>query len=216
MDRRASYDDARGMGEGILDNRDTQHRYWLLFETRSKSASSSAPESVSLPTQLANQMGRRLNFPPIQFVCSDNNVKDLLRSQARGLERPLSEAVHLFNLRTLTSTASGEKPVNSALLILHRQGADCQFGNQIEFSDNSGLFLPSFNGLKISSVELMSLTGNEVFKNTTNGDKNNYENEFYNDETIRDVKKKNLTLDSLNKNWTFEAMRLQTLRLKFD
>ena len=33
MDRRATFDDARGMGEGILDSIDTVHKYWLLYES---------------------------------------------------------------------------------------------------------------------------------------------------------------------------------------
>ena len=54
VDRRASYDDSRGMGEGILDNRDTQHRYWLLMEPRNPDAMFSQ-ETVSLPSRLANR-----------------------------------------------------------------------------------------------------------------------------------------------------------------
>ena len=75
VDRRASYDDARGMGEGILDNRDTEHRYWLLLEPMKKPLinSNSNPEAideVSVPSPLANHMSRRLDHSPIQFICS--------------------------------------------------------------------------------------------------------------------------------------------------
>ena len=75
VDRRASYDDARGMGEGILDNRDTEHRYWLLLEPMKKPLinSNSNPEAideVSVPSALANHMSRRLDHSPIQFICS--------------------------------------------------------------------------------------------------------------------------------------------------
>ena len=63
------------MGEGILDNRDTEHRYWLLLEPMKKPLinSNSNPESVdevSLPSPLANHMSRRLDHSPIQFICS--------------------------------------------------------------------------------------------------------------------------------------------------
>ena len=58
------------------------------------------------------------------------------------------DVLHLFNLRTLTSTASEKKPSASALLILHRQGHDCQFGadagydNEVEKLE----IIPNFSG----------------------------------------------------------------------
>lgn len=32
LDRRTLYDDSRGMGEGLVDNRRTISKYWLLIE----------------------------------------------------------------------------------------------------------------------------------------------------------------------------------------
>ena len=34
VDKRTMYDDARGMGEGVLDSRLTRHRYTLLLEPK--------------------------------------------------------------------------------------------------------------------------------------------------------------------------------------
>ena len=116
VDRRASYDDARGMGEGILDNRDTEHRYWLLLEP----TISPTFDVVSVPTQLSSILSRRLNFPILHFVSSDSVTKGSLKSQARALEVPLPESLHLFNLRTNSVTT--DKPGKTALMILHRQG----------------------------------------------------------------------------------------------
>ena len=160
------------MGEGILDNRDTEHRYWLLLEPMKKPLinSNSNPESVdevSLPSPLANHMSRRLDHSPIQFICSGKKkgsrllnfrfdkkhtnvlpikiesspivkyfffiffstattAKDIFRSQSRGLDTPLPNEIHLFNLRTISNSDFTEKPSNSALLILHRQSqSDC-------------------------------------------------------------------------------------------
>lgn len=162
MDRRASYDDARGMGEGILDNRDTQHRYWLLMEVKESVSddmySDSSSTKVSLPTHLANVMSRSLNYPPIQFVCAASLSKGLLNSQVKGLQSPLSDDVHLFNLRTL----SGK---DSALLILHRQGFDCGYWHEIS---GTAAEMPAFE-MKISSLQRTSLTGNKALdiKNQT-------------------------------------------------
>lgn len=188
MDRRASYDDARGMGEGILDNRDTQHRYWLLMEIKSTSTTDDIYEdglssAVSLPTHLANIMSRALTYPPIQFVCSASLSQGLLKSQVQGLQSPLSDDVHLFNLRT----TSGKE---SALMILHRQGFDCQYWHLLS---NSLQSLPPFDSaeIKISSLQRTSLTGNKAL----------------------DIK--NQTLQDLNNNWTQEPMRLQTFKLHF-
>ena len=78
-------------------------------------------------------MSRRLNYPPVQFVCSANIAKNYLLSQVQALDSPMPDVLHLFNLRTLTSAAvvsektkpniAAEKlrPSTSALLILHRQ-----------------------------------------------------------------------------------------------
>ena len=78
-------------------------------------------------------MSRRLNYPPVQFVCSANIAKNYLLSQVQALYSPMPDVLHLFNLRTLTSAAvasektkpniAAEKlrPSTSALLILHRQ-----------------------------------------------------------------------------------------------
>ena len=131
VDRRASYDDARGMGEGILDSRDTEHRYWLLFEPVSNNSTlGSIPSTVSIPTTLANQMSRMLNYPKTQFVCTLPVCREILRSQAVALEQPLPDDIHLFNLRTLSDMNVTSKPTASALLILHRQSGDCAFQKQ--------------------------------------------------------------------------------------
>ncbi|CAG9825584.1 unnamed protein product [Phaedon cochleariae] len=44
LDRRTLYDDSRGMGEGLVDNRKTVSRYWLLIEDISQIASASNPQ----------------------------------------------------------------------------------------------------------------------------------------------------------------------------
>jgi len=200
VDRRASYDDSRGMGEGILDSRDTQHRYWLLMEPRNPEAMFSQ-ETVSLPSRLANSMSRRLNYPPVQFVCSANIAKNYLLSQVQALDSPMPDVLHLFNLRTLTSAAvasektkpniAAEKlrPSTSALLILHRQGHDCQFGSDAGYDNEVEKLhiIPTFtDDLKPKSIEKTSLTGNQNLGNNTDSN-----------------------------HWTIEANRLQTYRVNF-
>ncbi len=159
MDRRASYDDARGMGEGILDNRDTQHRYWLLFEAKTSKDKTNNADKVGLPTSLANAMSRRLSNPSVQFVCSARQAKSAnLQDQVQLLNSPMDQDLHLFNLRTLSSEE--DKPQAQALLILHKQGSDCQFDNDNrndETKDKS--IMPDFKELSISKWEKTTLTG---------------------------------------------------------
>ena len=85
MDRRATFDDARGMGEGILDSVDTVHRYWLLYEStpnynrdelkasklrhsKSQEQNEPTPKVLSHPSDLANFLSRRTNYPTIQYM----------------------------------------------------------------------------------------------------------------------------------------------------
>lgn len=157
MDRRASYDDARGMGEGILDNRDTQHRYWLLLEAKT---AKTFEEDTQIPTQLANLMSRRLNHPPVQFVCSQSNSKDLLVNKVALLSKPMPIDLHLFNLRSLNNP----KPSNSALLMLHKQGKSCQFST--EKSPHREIVEFDSKEVKIDKFQSTSLTGNSL-KQTT-------------------------------------------------
>ena len=73
------------MGEGILDSVDTVHKYWLLYETKSqynqdkikmpnmrhsknKEQNEPSPKVYSHPTDLANFLSRRTNYPTIQFM----------------------------------------------------------------------------------------------------------------------------------------------------
>ena len=99
-------------------------------------------------------MSRRLNYPPVQFVCSANIAKNYLLSQVQALDSPMPDVLHLFNLRTLTSAAvasektkpniAAEKlrPSTSALLILHRQ---------VKPAAISGLILP----IKATNFEVL-------------------------------------------------------------
>ena len=67
VDRRSSYDDSRGMGEGILDSRATSHKYFLLFEPQKQQEqfeaaagdqSASAATGSSLPSAVAHHLSR--------------------------------------------------------------------------------------------------------------------------------------------------------------
>jgi alpha-mannosidase len=132
VDRRSTFDDARGMGEGVLDNRETNHKYWLTIEP----SSSSPPPSPLLPapSQLCNTLSRYLDHPSVQFVSSDEEVQTLqspsrLLPKANLVKSGLDCDMHLFNLRTLSDSAHPSAPSRKALMILHRQGRQCGVGD---------------------------------------------------------------------------------------
>ena len=98
VDRRATFDDARGMGEGILDSIDTVHKYWLLYESieqpkkeiielskpskpKEDGHNQPLPKPLSTPSDLANFLSRRINYPTIQYmgkntIHDDSNVNE--------------------------------------------------------------------------------------------------------------------------------------------
>ena len=63
IDRRSSYDDSRGMGEGVLDTRPTSHKYWMLFEPQQQqeqfeAGRQSTATGSTLPSAVAHQLAR--------------------------------------------------------------------------------------------------------------------------------------------------------------
>jgi len=75
VDKRTSYDDGRGMGEGVLDSRPTRHRYVLLLEPATVSAAAprkQEPPKVTAPrlpalSPLALSLSRQLESPLTLF-----------------------------------------------------------------------------------------------------------------------------------------------------
>ena len=62
LDRRLTRDDGRGLGQGVLDNRQTINNFELLFEARPKGI----PRENSLtgyPTLLAHHLSIELLYP---------------------------------------------------------------------------------------------------------------------------------------------------------
>ena len=74
VDKRTMNDDARGMGEGVLDSRATLHRYTLLLEPRSPRR---VRKQDSLPflSLLALTLSRYLEHPPSSLLLKENDSK---------------------------------------------------------------------------------------------------------------------------------------------
>jgi len=122
VDKRTMNDDARGMGEGVLDSRATHHRYTLLLEPRS-------PRKVrkqdSLPylSLLALTLSRYLEHPPSSFVLKENDSR--LSNSIGLLNTALPCDYDLVNLR---SWNPDDKRKNAdSLMILRRLAPDCSW-----------------------------------------------------------------------------------------
>lgn len=168
MDRRTLYDDSRGMGEGVVDNKRTLSKFWLLLENVHES------NEYSKPSLLANYLSLGLIYPPNIFLLEQQSNNDVLvnkpklnfHSSVRFLSKPLPCDVHLMNLRTLSDPAFTQFPSDSALMLLHRQGYACNAATDISIPKcgvqmSSSAFYPRtfFVGLNTKSIVHTTLTG---------------------------------------------------------
>jgi len=189
VDKRTMHDDARGMGEGVLDSRVTRHRYTLIME----------PKKVDDPVSGAVQ-DQVNNMPKFGVVGEGNQQTGSTRSSSvlpflstlglilsRYLEHPVSTLVYtdgdgmeviddsvelatelpcgyeLVNLRTWDPSRlmppQASRPP-SALLIMRRLAPDCNWIS-LTTADCSEIGLDQFNFRNLNTVfRPVSLTGN--------------------------------------------------------
>ncbi|KOX75617.1 Alpha-mannosidase 2 [Melipona quadrifasciata] len=123
LDRRTLYDDSRGMGEGLLDNRRTVIKHWLLLEDIT-----GEKDKYSKPSLFANHLSNALNYPVNIFVVDGTEGDIAMAPEVRLLSQSFPCDLHLLNLRTNHDQKLPHFPVNSALMVLHRQGYSCSVG----------------------------------------------------------------------------------------
>ena len=126
LDRRTLYDDSRGMGEGLLDNRRTIIKHWLLLEDII-----GEKDKYSKPSLFANHLSNALNYPVNIFVVDGTEGDIAMAPEVRLLSQSFPCDLHLLNLRTNHDQKLPHFPVNSALMVLHRQGYSCSVGVDI-------------------------------------------------------------------------------------
>merc|ERR1712150_133126 len=141
---------------------------------------------LSHPTDLANFLSRRINYPTIQYmgkkVIHRNGKKmrqkasteSLLKTQVMILNsKGLPCNVHLFNLRTLSHDKFFTVPDSSALIILNKQSNgdaicnknnfDCDQFSENDNIDNVDKVSFEFNQpIQIKKLVRTTLTGNAV------------------------------------------------------
>ncbi|XP_051175435.1 alpha-mannosidase 2 isoform X2 [Leptopilina boulardi] len=131
LDRRTLHDDSRGMGEGLLDNKKTVIKHWLLFENIAKSVDNGG-DKYSKPSLIANHLSNSLNYPVNIFVVElATAALNQIASETRLVSQSFPCDVHLLNLRTDHDSKLPYFPENSALLVLHRQGYSCLVGTTL-------------------------------------------------------------------------------------
>lgn len=194
LDRRTLYDDSRGMGEGVVDNKKTLTKFWLLLEEITQKDADATAEVFTRPSLYAQHMSNSLLYPANVFVVEKINDADdkksspsdevILNKRINFLTRPLPCDVHLLNVRTLSDNS--QFPSASCLMIFHKQGYSCEVSVGITVpkcglvppvsNQDGGLSAPLFykrtllNDLKVSSIAHTSLTGLHHIKRYDNFD----------------------------------------------
>ncbi|KAF7403307.1 hypothetical protein HZH68_006101 [Vespula germanica] len=168
LDRRTLYDDSRGMGEGLLDNRRTVIKHWLLLEDIV-----GVRDKYSKPSLFANHLSNALNYPVNIFVVDGTESEIIMTPEVRLLSQSFPCDLHLLNLRTNHDQKLPHFPVNNALMVLHRQGYSCSVGADITLkhcplSDRLSQSTTFFKLSKLN-VTKTSLTGTKTKHHLTDG-----------------------------------------------
>ena len=120
VERRMYYDDARGMGEGVTDQKRTVGRYWLLLEHLN-----SDEEQVARLSLAAHHLSNSLNFPGIPLILEGLD-SDSLKTTAHFINRPFPCSLHLLTLRTFAQSQYPQMlPQKKALMVLQHQASSC-------------------------------------------------------------------------------------------
>lgn len=168
LDRRTLYDDHRGIGEGVVDNKPTLFEHWLLLEPtgsdrqkRAARVSGVVDEHSSayyeLPSRAAARRSRALNYPPGVFIVDGSEAGDVEVSQHHALATAFPPDVHLLTLRTIGDASIEQLPSATALMVLQRVAHNCRLGDARQvarFSRHT-----AFTGLRVRNLTAVTLTG---------------------------------------------------------
>jgi len=153
VDKRTMHDDARGMGEGVMDSRLTRHRYTLLLEPSDPKVERPR-DSLPAISILALKLSRYLEHP-LSTLTPPDNLK--LTNKLGLMSSTLPCDYDLVNLRSWNPSSSS----SHALLILRRLAPDCSWAS-ITTADCLGV--EAEIGFRLTNLtatfEPTSLTGN--------------------------------------------------------
>lgn len=179
LDRRTLYDDLRGIGEGVVDNKPTQFQHWLLLEsmhseTREKVETSHPRErhfnvdnteaQYQLPSQAADYLSRTFNYPVNIFIVDTSEVGEVTVKSHQSFVENFPTGIHLVTLRTITDDVVELLPSSSCYMVLQRPGYSCVVGDLNNTKSSIFTSKTMFNGLHIVNITSVSLTGLKTFK----------------------------------------------------
>ena len=151
LERRLMYDDGRGLGEGVQDNKPAPSRFYLIIERKEMNQ----PEvHLSMPSLVSHRLANNLRNHVFTLLTPPTMLNATLPSF-----QPLSESlpcdIELTNLRSIDIENSGNVP--SAALLLHRVGYQCGFpfvgGFKCEYSHGDVNLEKLFSGaVQVKSV----------------------------------------------------------------
>ncbi|XP_048738238.1 alpha-mannosidase 2-like isoform X2 [Ostrea edulis] len=169
LDRELMYDDDRGLGEGVQDNRETKNEFVIQIEyledvstetfvqnqQQQISNVDSNLETFTFPTILSMQINDLLQKPIIKMFTSVST--DIFRNRFLPVASPLPCDISLVHLRNLVNS---ELDYTNSSIVLHRRGFKCGFPtSDVQCSLDSSVSLISiFKDLPVHSVKEVSLT----------------------------------------------------------
>ncbi|XP_068633290.1 alpha-mannosidase 2 [Battus philenor] len=181
LDRRTLYDDFRGVGEGVVDNKPTIFHNWLLLERtnfeKSKRDTSENFQQVherffkpnekttdyQLPSLNADYLSRCLNYPVNIYLIDTSEVGDVQVKKYQTFVQNFPPGIHLVTMRTITDDILEQFPTTSCYMVLQRPSQSCTVGSRPRKS-TSFTAKTRFNGLHIKNITSVSLTGLKTYK----------------------------------------------------
>ena len=152
LDRQLTYDDDRGLGEGVEDPRKKTTSFLLLLERQKPNHHQRTYSSASL---VANALTHNHNYPVYSFTLQT----DLHLRTFSPMAAPLPCDVRLLSLRSMSGGLLYKH--SWAGLTLHRVGYDCNFnttGLKCRTSKGSLRLAELFRAISLKSVQETSLS----------------------------------------------------------
>lgn len=168
LERKIRYDDNRGLGEGIVDNKPFVSKFWLLVEA----VDARTAEEIPNLSRTAHRLLSTMQYPSV-ILANDGTEERPIEKHISFLSKEFPCEIDLVNLRTM-SLETYESPSRSSLLTVHHKGASCKTrGDSIsDFNSCSGSVADhkksnetranlwmQFDNVQVESLQQSQLTG---------------------------------------------------------
>ncbi|CAN7986728.1 unnamed protein product, partial [Ixodes hexagonus] len=157
LDRKLRYDDSRGLGEGVMDNRMTVARFWLILEERDSQPEGTATAEVPNLSLLAHTLSAKMLYPPV-ILATEGNQNKQLTPNLSFLNGSYPNDLWMLNLRTTPADGNFDSASRSSLLLLHQKAASCKVAPLVPLP-RDGSSPADFKFVKVQSVHRTTLTG---------------------------------------------------------